>query len=131
MNRHVLIPVLSCILPWLGACSLSSFSPRKLVPGFVGNLVGMGAAYPTSNWNPLGIWQQVSDNPATYIPKGYPLSAPLNEDTGTWFADKRGGKRLFVPNTKVGNLEPGVLMGEARKVTGSPAVMSKSQTHLR
>jgi hypothetical protein len=31
--------------------------------------------------------------------------------------DQRDGKRLFVPNEKVGDMEPGVLKGEAQKIS--------------
>ena len=72
---------------------------------------------PESEWNAMGIWQRVGDNPTTYIPNGYPVSAPRSSETGIWMEDKRDGKRLFVPNEKVGEFGAGVLMGEARKVT--------------
>jgi hypothetical protein len=72
---------------------------------------------PESEWNESGIWQRVADNPATYIPKGYPKSALRGEKEGTWIVDERDGKKLFVPNVNADGYEPGVLLGEAAKIT--------------
>lgn len=69
-----------------------------------------------AEWNHLKIWQRVGDNPTTYIPSGYAANRPRTEHDGTWFVDKRDGKRLFVPDQKVGEWSPGVLAGEAKKV---------------
>lgn len=88
---------------------------------------GRGPA-PESEWNALGIWRCVADQPATYIPKDYPASAPRGETQGSWIVDKRDGKRLFVPKVKVGDLELGVLMGEARKVSQWSPIIN---THTR
>lgn len=82
---------------------------------------------PESEWNRPGLWQRVGDAPATYIPTGYPRSAPRTEKAGTWVVDKRDGKRLFVPNPDVNGVGAGVLMGEAIKVTNWP-VREISQT---
>ena len=107
-------------------CGLSSLLPC-LLPSCVTSIdlveVARGAAerrrgpQPESAWNQLGIWQRVSENPATYIPKGYPSSAPRSTKDGTWVMDERDGKRLFVPKENVGTFEPKVLLGEARKIT--------------
>ena len=72
---------------------------------------------PESAWNGSGAWQRVAENPATYIPKGYPASAPRSNKDGTWVVDERDGKRLFVPNVTVDGYPPGVLLGEAKKIT--------------
>jgi hypothetical protein len=82
---------------------------------------------PESQWNRPGLWQRVADTPPTYIPVGYPRSAPRTEKEGTWVVDKRDSKRLFVPNTEVNGIGAGVLMGEAIKVTNWP-VREMSQT---
>ena len=73
---------------------------------------------PETEWNKLGIWQRVAEQPVTYIPHGYGVSAPRGEKDGRWFVDKRDGKRLFVPSDKVGEFSNGVLLGEARKIVG-------------
>jgi hypothetical protein len=72
---------------------------------------------PESEWNRLEIWQKISDSPPTYIPKDYSRSLPRTESEGVWFVDKRDGKRLFAPNQTVGSYKPGVLRGEAAKIT--------------
>ena len=72
---------------------------------------------PEAVWNQSQLWERVADNPPTYIPTGYGRSTPRTETEGTWVVDERDGKRLFAPNVKVGDLEPGVLRGEARKAT--------------
>lgn len=74
---------------------------------------------PRADWNSLKIWQQVASNPLTYVPTGYGASQPRTEREGTWFTDKRDGKRIFVPKHAVRGLAPGVLVGEAKKVTGN------------
>lgn len=73
---------------------------------------------PEADWNSLKIWQQIATHPPTYIPAGYGTSQPRTDRDGTWFTDQRDGKRLFVPKQAVSGLEPGVLMGEAKKATG-------------
>jgi hypothetical protein len=75
---------------------------------------------PESEWNHSGLWKRAGDSPATYIPAGYALNASRNEKSGTWFVDKRDGKRLFVPNTPVNGISQGVIKGEAIKVTNWP-----------
>ncbi len=77
-----------------------------------------GKLLPETEWNNLGIWQRISEQPATYIPQGFGVSAPGGENDGRWFVDKRDGKRLFVPNGKVGEISNGVLEGEAMKIVG-------------
>ncbi len=79
---------------------------------------------PESEWNALGIWRRVADQPTTYIPKDYPITAPRGDREGTWVVDQRDGKRLFVPKAKVGDLEPGVLKGEAQKVCQRPPIIN-------
>ncbi len=70
-------------------------------------------------WNRSGIWQQVGDQPPTFIPAGIPA---LSDDApGCWFTEKKG-KRLFVPDESAGELAAGVLRGEAQKVTRQPPV---------
>jgi hypothetical protein len=73
---------------------------------------------PAEDWNALKIWQQVHSTPPTYVPTGYAARQPRTDRDGTWFTDKRDGKRLFVPNQTVRGMTPGVLVGEAKKVTG-------------
>jgi hypothetical protein len=104
--------VLLCALPLLTSCVVvdpwefsHSVAQRRRGP------------LPESEWNARGLWQRVATSPATYIPKGYPVSAPRDDAHGTWLVDQRDGKRVFVPDVKVGDLEPGVLIGEARKFT--------------
>ena len=72
---------------------------------------------PESEWNRLGLWRQVADDPPTYIPDGYSDESPRTEQDGTWYIDKRDGKRVFVPDMKVGDYGPSVLQAEATKVT--------------
>lgn len=71
-----------------------------------------------ADWNQLKIWRQVGVNPPTYVPTGYGADQPRTERDGTWFTDQRDGKRLFVPNQATRGMEHGVLLGEAKKVTG-------------
>lgn len=71
-----------------------------------------------ADWNKLRIWHQVASNPPTYVPTGYGASQPRTDRDGTWFTDKRDGKRVFVPNQAIRGWERGVLLGEAKKVTG-------------
>lgn len=70
------------------------------------------------DWNRHRLWQQVATPPPTYVPTGYGAHRPRTERDGTWFTDARDGKRLFVPKQGVRGYEPGVLTGEAKKVTG-------------
>jgi hypothetical protein len=71
-----------------------------------------------ADWNSLKIWQQVATHPPTYVPTGYGANQSRTDRDGTWFTDKRDGKHIFVPKRSVRGLEPGVLSGEAKKVTG-------------
>jgi hypothetical protein len=73
---------------------------------------------PDADWNGLKIWHQVASNPQTYVPTGYGVNQPRTVRDGTWFTDKRDGKRVFVPNQPMRGWEHGVLIGEAKKVTG-------------
>jgi len=50
---------------------------------------------PESEWNRFGFWDRVGNSPPSFIPKGYPRSAPRTEKAGTRVADKWDGKRLF------------------------------------
>ncbi len=72
---------------------------------------------PESEWNGMRLWERVGDSPATYIPKGYGRNAPRGAGDGTWFVDRRDGKRLFVPKKTGGEVSAGVLRGEAIKIT--------------
>ena len=72
---------------------------------------------PESEWNYLKMWRRVGSEPPTYIPDGYSPNLPRTESEGAWVVDKRDGKRLFVPNTKVGIYKPSILLGEATKIT--------------
>jgi len=71
-----------------------------------------------ADWNSLKIWHQVASHPPTYVPAGYGANQPRTESDGTWLRDQRDGKRFFVPKQAVRGLEPGVLMGEAKKASG-------------
>ena len=71
-----------------------------------------------AEWNRLQIWQRVDDHPPTYVPKGYGATQPRTAREGTWVADKRDGRRFFIPKHGVPGWEAGVLLGEARKLTG-------------
>ena len=72
---------------------------------------------PESEWNGSRLWEQVGDSPATYIPRSYGRNAPRGAGDGTWFVDRRDGKRLFVPKKTGGEVSAGVLRGEAIKIT--------------
>ena len=72
---------------------------------------------PESKWNDLGIWYRVSDDPPTYLPKGYGRHQPRGDSDGTWVVDARDGKRLFVPRGGVGDLPEGTLLADARLAT--------------
>lgn len=76
------------------------------------------AKKPDADWNSLHLWHQVATQPPTYVPTGYGPDRPRTDRDGTWFTDQRNGKRLFVPKQAVRGWEPGVLAGEAKKVTG-------------
>lgn len=73
-----------------------------------------------SEWNRLGLWHQVASDPPTYIPEGYPTTRPRSTHDGTWFTDRRDGKRFFVPQVRVNGFDHEVLETEARKITGTP-----------
>lgn len=70
------------------------------------------------DWNAPRIWHQVASNPPAYVPTGYGVKQPRTDRDGTWFTDRRDGKRIFVPKQPVRGWEHGVLIGEAKKVTG-------------
>jgi hypothetical protein len=72
---------------------------------------------PEAAWNEAGIWQRVSDKPPTYVPTGYAATRPRGEHDGLWITDRRDGKRFFVPHEPVRGTSPGVLLGEACKIT--------------
>jgi hypothetical protein len=77
---------------------------------------------PESEWNRLGDWKKVGNDPPTYIPRGYTADSPRTEKNGDWFVDARDGKRLFVPKQSTPGkysaiISPGVLRGEAAKIT--------------
>jgi hypothetical protein len=118
----ILFPRTSCavnqfflvLLPGLLTCCVTSVSLNDVIGSMAERSRG---PLPESRWNELGIWRRVADQPPTYIPKGYSISAPRTEKDGQWFDDKRDGKRLFVPNTEVNVYASGVLQGEARKIT--------------
>jgi hypothetical protein len=71
-----------------------------------------------AEWNQLHIWQRVGDTPPTYVPKGYGVKQPRTPQEGTLIVDRRDGKRFFVPKGGVPGYSAGVLVGEAKKVTG-------------
>lgn len=117
--------LVSCLVPLLLISCVSSIDLIEVAHNVAARSRG---PLPESEWNALGVWQRVADDPATYIPKGYPINAPRGDKEGTWVVDKRDGKRLFAPKQKVGDLEPGVLMGEARKVSQwSPIISVRTQ----
>ena len=99
--------------------------PGLLVDTTVGPVVGAVAASaersrppePESKWNDLGIWYRVSDDPPTYLPKGYGRHQPRGDSDGTWVVDARDGKRLFVPKGGVGDLPEDTLLTDARLAT--------------
>lgn len=72
---------------------------------------------PESEWNPIGIWYRISDTPPVYLPKGYGRDLPRNDRSGTWYVDKRDGKRLFVPHGGVDGIPEAALAVEARNST--------------
>lgn len=74
---------------------------------------------PETEWNRYRIWEKVSSSPPSYVPRGYASSAPQGNQNGTWYVDKRDGKRLFAPNTTFNDNLPGVWRGEAKKITAN------------
>jgi hypothetical protein len=108
---HYCLPVLAVGL--LGSCVTSI----DLVEVARATAEKQRGPAPEAEWNAKGVWQRVADNPATYIPKDYPASAPRGTAEGTWVIDQRDGKRLFVPRAPVGGYPPAVLLGDAKKVT--------------
>ncbi|MEO1836399.1 MAG: hypothetical protein ABGZ49_12995 [Akkermansiaceae bacterium] len=72
---------------------------------------------PESYWNKMQLWYRVGDEPATYLPKGYPAQAPRTELVGLWVVDKRDDKRFFIPNKGVKGFSRAALLGEAKGIT--------------
>jgi hypothetical protein len=72
---------------------------------------------PESEWNKLGLWYRISDQPPTYLPKGFGRNQARNDQTGTWFLDARDGKRFFVPHAGANGLSSAIWAAEARKAT--------------
>jgi hypothetical protein len=60
------------------------------------------------------------------VPKGYGTRRPRTAHEGTWVADKRDGRRFFIPKDGVPGWDAGVLMGEARKLTGYKPANTKT-----
>ena len=75
---------------------------------------------PESEWNVKGVWKRVSNDPATYIPTGYSVSASLQAEAGDWVVDPRDGKRFFIPNAVTGGYTPKMLESDALKMTKWP-----------
>jgi hypothetical protein len=134
------IPNLATLVVCLAATPALLFSSCSTSVNVIEIARGMkergGDALPETEWNRKGLWQRVADEPPTYIPTGYSASSPRTETEGTWIVDERDNKRLFVPNEKVGIHTPGVMIGEAKKVTTwtprdytttSPGIMSNGQ----
>ncbi|MGB0292547.1 MAG: hypothetical protein ACPGIA_08195 [Luteolibacter sp.] len=91
-----------CGLPFVGA---------EYAAHGVKNTLRSDAPDPESKWNKYGWWKRISDDPPSYIPKDYPVTAPRTRAHGDWFVDQRDGKRLFVPTGD------DVLSADARVVT--------------
>lgn len=72
---------------------------------------------PESKWNRARIWQRVRDDPATYLPVGYPKGAPREDSQGEWVVDKRDEKRFLIPHEGVDSWSRNVLFGEATKIS--------------
>lgn len=102
---------LTCI--FLSSC-VTSIDLTEMVRGAAERRQGPRPEY---QWNAMGTWRKISQNPATYIPRDYPISAPRGKSNGTWMVDARDGKRLFVPHEKAGDYDSAVLMGDAKKIT--------------
>ncbi len=111
--RHLVRGALAVGVLALGNCH-PTLNPVKAYRDIVERRAGVP---PESEWNAVGLWQRVGNEPATYIPKGYPATGPRGSNDGTWYDDKRDGKRLFVPNAGVEGVPCNALQGEARKVT--------------
>jgi hypothetical protein len=83
---------------------------------------------PESEWNYLGMWKKINNQPPTFIPKQHPETAPRTPENGQWFIDHRDGKRLYVPNYVKGPLssqssllkQPASLIGSIRR--GNPGI---------
>lgn len=73
--------------------------------------------HPESHWNATRIWHRISDNPATYIPAGYPVTSARDSTAGEWIEDRRDGKRFFVPKGGVPDFPEGALRNDAIKNT--------------
>lgn len=83
-----------------------------------GTLAGLrDKSPPEAEWNAVGLWQRVAEQPPTYIPRGYPATAPRDDRSGQWFSDKRDGKQVFAPHSGANGYSGAVLRAEARKVT--------------
>jgi hypothetical protein len=109
--------LVSCIAVTSALLLTSCSTSVNLVEVIHGEVKRHREPEPEATWNRMQLWQRVADDPPTYIPTGYGVSAPRTVSEGTWLVDERDGKRMFVPKTKVGDNEPGVLIGEATKIT--------------
>jgi hypothetical protein len=76
---------------------------------------------PEWEWNELGLWIKTSNDPATYVPKGY-ASSPQDGPRGRWLVDERDGKRLFVPASSHLGYSHQIWEAEARKITANETV---------
>lgn len=118
-NPHMKPLRLYALVLALSAPAFTQCSTTKKIVSDVSDLGGLigGEAPPESQWNALRIWKKASDSPLVYIPSDYPVTAPRSESSGSFFLDKRDGKRLFVPHQFDGSFSPAVLRGEAKKLT--------------
>lgn len=99
----------------LAACACAT--SRKWAAA-AANMTGLADEIPTeSQWNAVGLWQRVAENPPTYIPQGYSPTAPRDTQHGQWFTDERDGKKIFAPHSGANGFSGQVLGAEARKVT--------------
>ncbi len=113
-RSSIVIVVTICCLG-LAGCEVTT---SGLIPGMVSvQAERKRGPLPESEWNQLEIWQKVNESPPTHIPTGYSPDAPRTEDLANWYVDERDGKRFVVPDQRVGSYSPGVLRGEATKLT--------------
>ena len=119
----ILMAGMGCLVLALVFSNCGILALPVTVPGMVvGRKVQEGierrkGPIPESEWNQIGIWYRVSDNPLTFLPKGYGRNLPRTEQTGTWVVDERDGKRLFVPKGGVNGFSDRVLLVEAKNAT--------------
>lgn len=112
------MPSLSALL--LVACAGSPVGPAPIMDdnyGLTSSMFRRSIDHQKDDWDPVGIWYRVSNNPPTYLPKGTPASTPLDAANGTLFVDAVDGWRFFVPKGGGAGYSELTLRGQADKIT--------------